>query len=1108
MNENLNYKSQNRMEELEELRQMERPMLKFTADMCLEQVEAERLYLGENPVRSRLWEEQDIQPLLVHPDTNITVCHAGAYGAEDADGYPIIKPHRWITNSTEVANELQLTMTPEQQMYARPIEGSRTKASGEYCQGLANAMLRGLLKETRKRNPSRFCDKVQVFYAKPLRDEAAWNYLLDEIEKRFQNTYKRPFNLAKNDELYKLVSNLVPWRLERVQAAWTPAARRWPEDVPFTHRGAALRTTTGQTVIEDEDLAAAHYPKQRYTQPMRLGIFFFGMAPEEQDRQQEDTEQERERHEPSPELLPGFKTEIWFEGGPMDLSRELKSSLARLHVNMGHASREELVRILAASNNLNSKVIAGLDALRCGSCIRLKQPKKPPTSSTAVATKHSGFFGENLESDIVYMRIMTGESIPVVGILCRFTNYHCAKTLPDRQPDTMLKAFKEIWYKPLGLPMSVTVDPDGAYLASMQEWHNQHGINYIVIPAEEHWRLGKIERRNSILRTICEKMIDEHGVSTREHLEDILSAALFALNSATYTHGRSPFQCVFGRVPRPIGDLISDPNSLIVSYNADQHLLQPEILRAEAVSSLMQVTSQQAVKRAILRKTRNQTEISSLLPGQPIAFWRWSTRARQHKKGAWCLGRFLALDPDKRSAWIQAGKTSMKVGNNQIRPAAERNLSSGLWEDGTEQEPGQMEKSVADSQLKRSADEMQENDYWEIGDSRVIRHHVQPRYELYCPQQDECNFNIHLLAEERQTYMDHLPEDNQPEMDYWRDPENQRTMEQAWTRRTMFWWRPESLQPPDVTSMNMEHTSNLQETLIPSLVPQPLPSQQSSNPVPLQPQLPPEALQQNTTTTTANMNIDNRQINIHVESPTYQQFGPNTMYGPTIPTARSRRRSRTPSRQPQTPRPDQGGTAMPLEETPDVSEAEQRPAEPAPLPDAAPPEPSLLPQLPMKRPADVLTVRWFANAHGELEPAAPHWDGSEDFNTPFKSQIFYNSYLTSSARKIEMTSIGDPTREDNSSSDEELEISNNRTMSRQESKQLDREIPWREVDALPVMMRDKYVQSAVSEYEGWMSWGGLKPLRGRGNGSVAKSQAQAVCVPVPPTGTRIVAWGP
>ena len=1093
MNENCNYRD--RMQELEELRETERPMLKFTTDLCNEQIDGERLYLGENPARSRLWEERDIQSLLEHPDTRITMCHAGAYGAEDAEGYPIIKSHRWVSNSKDISDELQLKMTPEQQMYARPIEGSRTRASGEYCQGLANAILRGLLKEVRKRNPARFCEKAQVFYARPMRDEAAWSYLLDEIEKRFQNTYKRPFNLAKNDELYKLIVNLVPWRLERVQAAWTPAARRWPEDVPFTHRGAALRTTTGQIVIEDEDLAAAHYPKQRYTQPMRLGIFFFGMAPDDQDKQQEGQDQEAEKKEPSSELLPGFKTEIWFEGGPMDMTRELKSSLARLHVNMGHASREELVRILAASNNLNSKVIAGLDALRCGSCIRLKQPKKPPTSSTAIATKHSGFFGENLESDIVYMRIMTGEAIPVVGILCGFTNYHCAKTLTDRQPETMLKAFKEIWYKPLGLPMSVTVDPDGAYLSGMQEWHNQHGINYIVIPAEEHWRLGKIGRRNAILRTICEKMIDEHAVSTREHLEDILAAALFALNSST--HGRSPFQCVFGRVPRPIGDLISDPNSLVVSYNADQHLLQPEILRAEAVSSLMQLTSQQAVKRAILRKTKNQTEISTLLPGQPIAFWRWSTRARQHKKGAWCLGRFLALDPDKRSAWIQVGKTSMKVGNGQIRPAAgweswtpsqddvqllknaERNLAAGLWEDGTEQDPGDKERSTADSQLKRSADEMQDDDYWTLDDQRAVRHHVKQRFELYSPQQDECNFNIHLLAEERQTYMDHLHEDNQPEMDYWRDPENQKTMEQAWTGRTMFWWRPESLQPPDVASLELQQADNLQDTPIPSLIPQSLQPQQQVQQSQPQPQLPPEAFQQNISATqAANMNIDNRRINIHVESPTYQQFGPNTMYGPTVPTARSRRRSRTPSRQPHTPRQEPGGTAMPIEGT-NVSESEQRPAiqmeEQAPRDDVLP-EPSSLPQLPMKRPAEAMMVRWFVNAHGEAEPAALHWDGSEEIETPFRSKIFYSSYLASSAREIEMKPIGDPLREDHSSSDEDLELSNDRTMSRQEAKQLDREIPWREVDSLPVMMRDKYVQSAVSEYNGWMTWGGIKPL--------------------------------
>ena len=205
MNENSNYS--HRPEELELLRREERPLVGFTADLCSTQLEEQRLYLGENPLKSRIWNEEKVRKLFWHPDTLVTTCHAGAYGAEDADGFPIIKTHRWLTNSNYVAKELQLKMTPEQQMYARPLEGSRTKASGEYCQGLANAILRGLQKEARLRNPTRFCETARVFYARPIRDETAWNHLLDEVEKRFQNTYKKPFNLSKSDELYKLVAS-------------------------------------------------------------------------------------------------------------------------------------------------------------------------------------------------------------------------------------------------------------------------------------------------------------------------------------------------------------------------------------------------------------------------------------------------------------------------------------------------------------------------------------------------------------------------------------------------------------------------------------------------------------------------------------------------------------------------------------------------------------------------------------------------------------------------------------------------------------------------------------------------------------------------------------
>ena len=78
-----------------------------------------------------------------------------------------------------------------------------------------------------------------------------------------------------------------------------------------------------------------------------------------------------------------------------------------------------------------------------------------------------------------------------------------------------------------------------------------------------------------------------------------------------------------------------------------------------------------------------------------------SGKSRQHKKGSWNLARFLAYDPDRKSCWIQLGKTSLRVGTTQLRPAsgweawtpsdsdlklireAENNFAAGLWLDET-----------------------------------------------------------------------------------------------------------------------------------------------------------------------------------------------------------------------------------------------------------------------------------------------------------------------------------------------------------------------------------------------------------------------------------------
>ena len=599
-NRNMNYSW--RLDELEARREEQRPLVALGAQVCEHQIAQGRLYLGENPLRSHLWNEPEVLKLRDHPDNIETVCDAGAYGKESKDGSPVQKPHRWITNSECFAAQLQHKLTAEQKLYTKKIEGSDTTASGQYSDGMAQAILFGLQQEAKRRNPQRFhkqttsigssstamrhshasqsdahshgqtsehSEQHQVYYAHPSHDTAAWAHVLDELETRFTNTYKRPFNIGESDELFTHIQQLAPWQLSRAQAVWTPAARRLPLDIPYTHRGCAYKNTQGQIALEHEDLSAVAYPKQRFAEAIRVALFFFGIPPEEEPPPEEHPEAELHEalpHTPattSTRRVQGLETDIYFDGGP-PLTQQQRTSIARLHCNLGHPPKAEIVRILAAAGKLDSKILSALDALRCGSCTRMTKTVKPPPSSTST-TKFSGAFGDHLQSDIIYIRLLTGEAIPTIGIVCMSTNYHAAKTLQDRSPDHVLDVMHEIWYRPFGLPLSITLDSDGAYLASNQAWHQHLGIEHNVIPAEESWRLGKIGRRNALMRTLAERLIDQTGAVTRHDLDLILTAVLNSMNTSTYTYGRSPCQAVFGRIPRPIGDILSDQTALSIS---------------------------------------------------------------------------------------------------------------------------------------------------------------------------------------------------------------------------------------------------------------------------------------------------------------------------------------------------------------------------------------------------------------------------------------------------------------------------------------------------------------------------------------------------------------
>ena len=307
-----------------------------------------------------------------------------------------------------------------------------------------------------------------------------------------------------------------------------------------------------------------------------------------------------------------------------------------------------------------------------------------------------GQFNDNLQSDVFYCRDVLGVNYAVVGIIDQSTLLHQATRMPDTLSETMLDIFRKTWFKPYGFPMTIRVDPGASYAKHFRDYVERRGILLEVVPAEAHWRIGLIEMRNAVLRDILERIIDSEAVMTSDDFDAALEAAVHALNSMTYSHGRPQYMAVFGQIPRVGGGL--------------HGAVRADILRAEAMKALAEINTSQSLRRALLRKTATPHH-NQLLPGQNCAYWRWQNpRGRSTKKrGAWVVARFLSYDPDGRSAWLHSGTTTLQVSLEQLRGAygfeqwqpsiedintlrnAASNIRQDLWQDHRTTPPPQDE---------------------------------------------------------------------------------------------------------------------------------------------------------------------------------------------------------------------------------------------------------------------------------------------------------------------------------------------------------------------------------------------------------------------------------
>ncbi len=667
LQDNVNYIY--RLEQLWQRRARARPLVKRATGWCAKQGQEGRYWLIENPLTPRLWQEECIQKLAQLPNVDTAVCHGGAYGMVNSKGQMVRKSFRFMGNCPQVLQRLRQKLSPEQLKQCAPIEGSETTPSQVYPPDMVKAIILGARDLAKQHDPDRFASQKFFSYAVEIdNDDQTWRPLVQEAMNVFQHTNQKTVVLTRGDKLAGKVIEMVPSLLiERIQLSLQPLTHRFLSHIPHTHRAWVLWNNDDTIDVGVEDLGELRYPRSRFIKPVRLAIFIFGFARQEQQDNAPATEPVDEELPEDPALLQGRATSDGMSfPGLEKVSSEIKRAVKRLHKNMGHPHPAELKKLLTLNGVRNQSIFTAIDKLHCESCARTKPLPRP---NPAGIPSNLGFmqFGDVIQMDIFYTRDLTGRNHIVLGCICESTHLHQAGIIPDRAPHSVLECLDTMWFKPYGYPLQIKTDCDGAFQGAFIDAANENGIHVDYASPENHAEIGLVERHNSTLRSILERIVDSRGVTDEFHMKIAITAALFGKNACAWTHGRPPFIAALGRIP-PFGtDLLSDPRALVMGSTAAEAQRTADLMRAEAQKQMAAMAIDSSVRRALLKKTEPQQALD-VEPGGIVAYWRWT--ARSHKKrGGFKLGRLLGRDPDGKSIWVQSGGSSIKVAPHQLRQA-------------------------------------------------------------------------------------------------------------------------------------------------------------------------------------------------------------------------------------------------------------------------------------------------------------------------------------------------------------------------------------------------------------------------------------------------------
>ena len=170
-------------------------------------------------------------------------------------------------------------------------------------------------------------------------------------------------------------------------------------------------------------------------------------------------------------------------------------------------------------------------------------------------------FNDQVECDLLFVHKHI-----IFHMLCRCTRWHAARVIPDKNSDTLMKAIDELWVSIHGPMKELITDCEGGIVLSdrMKQYLARKSIKLCPRGKDQHARY--IERRGALLRDAIHRVegqIKEEGL-VGIPFECILSESVFSGNAMLTVGGSTPYNALFGLVPRmlPSIDQIDNPGEV------------------------------------------------------------------------------------------------------------------------------------------------------------------------------------------------------------------------------------------------------------------------------------------------------------------------------------------------------------------------------------------------------------------------------------------------------------------------------------------------------------------------------------------------------------------